>query len=58
MAVEEEKPDLIIGGLYETEVSKIFGIPLLDVMHGEKKTMGFEGAVNLAKNIGVILLGR
>lgn len=50
-SISEEKPDLIVGGLYETELSRTFGIPLCDVMHGEEMTMGFKGAVNLAKKI-------
>jgi len=57
-SIRQEKPDLIVGGLYETEISRRFRIPLLDIMHGEERTMGFEGAVNLAKSIEVVLLRR
>ena len=57
-AIEEERPELIVGGMYETEISRRFGIPLLDMMHGEERTMGFEGALNLARSVGVMLSAR
>ncbi len=55
-SIAEEKPDLIVGGLYEEVLSKSFGIPLCDVMHGEKKTMGFRGAITLAMRIKEAIL--
>ena len=50
-AISQEKPDIIIGGLYEESLSRKFEIPLCDVMHGEVVTMCFKGAVNLANKI-------
>ncbi len=58
-SIYETKPDLIIGGLYESVLSRKLEIPLCDVMHGEEMTMGFRGAVNLVRKIkGAILSGK
>ena len=49
------RPELILGGMHEFNLSRELDIPLLDVMHGQELTMGFEGAVAMAKNIKKIL---
>jgi nitrogenase molybdenum-cofactor synthesis protein NifE len=49
------RPELILGGLHEFNLSRELEIPLLDVMHGQELTMGFEGAVAIAENIKKIL---
>ncbi|MDD1774957.1 MAG: nitrogenase component 1, partial [Methanobacterium sp.] len=43
--------DLILGGMGEIGVSSELGIPLIDVMHAQEVTFGFEGAVLLARKI-------
>jgi len=45
------KPDIIFGGMGEIGLSAELGIPLIDVMHGQELTFGFEGAIRLAKKI-------
>lgn len=55
--IEKLKPDLILGGLGEIGPATKANVPLLDVMHAQKITMGFEGAINLSKNIKEILVG-
>ena len=42
------KPDIILGGMGEIGLSRELKIPLLDVMHAQEMTFGFEGAVKLA----------
>ncbi|MGV8144635.1 MAG: nitrogenase component 1 [Methanothermobacter sp.] len=42
------KPDIILGGMGEIGLSRELEIPLLDVMHAQEMTFGFEGAVKLA----------
>ena len=49
------RPELILGGLHEFNLSRELKIPLLDVMHGQELTLGFEGAVAIAENIKKIL---
>lgn len=49
------RPELILGGMHEFNLSRELDVPLLDVMHGQELTMGFEGAVAMAKNIKKIL---
>ena len=48
---EKLDPDIILGGLGEIGISKTFDIPLVDVMHSQEITMGFEGALKLAEII-------
>ena len=48
---EKLNPDIILGGLGEIGISKKFDIPLVDVMHSQEITMGFEGALKLAEVI-------
>lgn len=48
---EKLGPDMILGGMGEFGLSKELNIPLLDVMHGQEITFGFDGAVMLAKSI-------
>lgn len=45
------KPDIILGGMGEIGLSTELGIPLIDVMHGQEATFGFEGAIRIAKKI-------
>lgn len=45
------KPDIIFGGMGEIGLSTELKIPLIDVMHGQETTFGFEGAIGLAKKI-------
>lgn len=45
------KPDLILSGLGEVGLAWELNIPLVDVMHAQKITIGFDGAVELSKNI-------
>jgi light-independent protochlorophyllide reductase B subunit len=45
------KPDIILGGMAEIGLSKELKIPLIDVMHAQKVTLGFNGAIEIAKNI-------
>jgi len=45
------KPDIILGGMAEIELSRELKIPLLDVMHAQTVTLGFNGALEVAKNI-------
>jgi len=49
--VENLKPDIIFGGMGEIGLSTELGIPLVDVMHGQEATFGFEGAIGLARKI-------
>ncbi|MGZ4857887.1 MAG: nitrogenase component 1, partial [Methanobacteriaceae archaeon] len=49
------KPELILGGMHEFNLSRELDVPLLDVMHGQELTIGFEGAVRMAENIKKIL---
>jgi light-independent protochlorophyllide reductase B subunit len=49
------RPELILGGMHEFNLSRELEIPLLDVMHGQELTIGFEGAVAMAENIKKIL---
>jgi nitrogenase molybdenum-cofactor synthesis protein NifE len=49
--ISKNKPDIILGGLGEIGLSKESNIPLIDVMHANKSTMGFNGALELVKNI-------
>ena len=49
------KPELILGGMHEFNLSRELEVPLLDVMHGQELTIGFEGAAKLAENIKKIL---
>ena len=55
-AIEDEKPDIILGGLYERAFTKILGIPICDVMHSEQLTMCYKGAINLAKKIAEVIV--
>lgn len=45
------KPDIILGGMGEIGLSNELKIPLIDVMHAQEVTFGFEGAVKLAGKI-------
>jgi nitrogenase molybdenum-cofactor synthesis protein NifE len=45
------KPDMIFGGMGEIGLSTELVIPLIDVMHGQEATFGFEGAIRIAKKI-------
>ena len=47
--------DLVLGGMGEIGLSRELKIPLLDVMHAQEITLGFNGALALAKNIKEIL---
>ena len=49
------RPDLILGGMHEFNLSRELEVSLLDVMHGQELTMGFEGAVAMAENIKKVL---
>lgn len=49
--LRQENPDIILAGLGEIGISRELGIPLLDVMHAQEITMGWEGSVEMAKNI-------
>ncbi len=49
--VKNLKPDIIFGGMGEIGLSTELRIPLVDVMHGQEATFGFEGAIRLAKKI-------
>ncbi|MCK9152365.1 nitrogenase component 1 [Methanobacterium alcaliphilum] len=53
--INHSKPDLIVGGMGELGLSNEFEIPLLDVMHAQEITMGWEGAVKTAENIYDVL---
>ncbi|NYB27227.1 MAG: nitrogenase component 1 [Methanobacteriaceae archaeon] len=53
--VENLKPDIIFGGMGEIGLSIELGIPLIDVMHGQEVTFGFEGSIRLARKIKDIL---
>jgi hypothetical protein len=41
--------------MHEFNLSRELDVPLLDVMHGQELTIGFEGAVRMAENIKKIL---
>lgn len=45
------KPDIILGGMGEFGLSTQLKIPLIDVMHAQEITFGFDGAVKLVKSI-------
>lgn len=45
------KPDIIFGGMGEIGLSTEVEIPLIDVMHGQEATLGFEGSIRLARKI-------
>jgi nitrogenase molybdenum-iron protein alpha/beta subunit len=45
------KLDIILGGMGELGLGKELAIPLIDIMHGQEITFGFEGAVALVKSI-------
>lgn len=49
--ISKIKPDIILGGMGEIGLSEELNIPLIDVMHANKSTMGFNGALELVKNI-------
>jgi light-independent protochlorophyllide reductase B subunit len=49
------RPELILGGMGEFNLSRELEVPLLDVMHGQELTMGFEGAVEMVGNIKKVL---
>jgi nitrogenase molybdenum-iron protein alpha/beta subunit len=49
------KPDIILGGMGEIGLSSELKIPLIDVMHAQEVTFGFDGAVNLAKKMNETL---
>lgn len=49
--MENLNPDIIFGGMGEIGLSTVLEIPLIDVMHGQEVTFGFEGAIRLAKKI-------
>jgi len=55
-AIREEKPDLIIGGMYEKSFDRELGIPICDVMHSEQLTMCYRGAINLARKIAEVIV--
>jgi hypothetical protein len=40
-----------LGGMGEIGLSTELGIPLIDVMHGQDATFGFEGAIRIVKKI-------
>lgn len=45
------KPDIIFGGMGEIGISTELELPLIDVMHSQEITFGFDGAVRLAGKI-------
>ena len=45
------KPDIILGGMGEIGLSSELKIPLIDVMHAQEVTFGFDGVVNLTRKI-------
>ncbi|MCE5213114.1 MAG: nitrogenase component 1 [Methanobacterium sp.] len=45
------EPDIILGGMGEFVLSRELKIPLMDVMHAQEITFGFEGATSLVKTI-------
>ncbi len=47
--------DIMIGGMGEIGASTFIKKPLLDVMHGKKLTYGFEGALNIAREMAEAL---
>lgn len=54
---DELKPDIIFGGIGEIGLSTELEIPLMDIMHAQEVTFGFEGAVSLAQKIKETLDG-
>lgn len=54
--IKKLKPDIILGGLGETGLSEETNIPLLDVMHANKVTMGFKGVLDMIKSIRKVLV--
>lgn len=53
--ISKIKPDIILGGMGEIGLAEEFNIPLIDVMHANKSTMGFNGALELVKTINEAL---
>lgn len=53
--IKSTSPDLIVGGMGEVGLSREFEIPLLDVMHAQEVTLGWDGAVKTAENICNVL---
>ena len=49
------KPDIILGGMGEIGLSSELKIPLIDIMHAQEVTFGFDGAVKLARMINETL---
>lgn len=47
--------DIMIGGMGEIGASTFIKKPLLDVMHGKKLTYGFEGTLNIAREMAEVL---
>lgn len=54
---ESLSPDIVLGGMGEMGLSRELKIPLMDVMHAQEVTLGFNGAVELAKSIKEIFEG-
>ena len=54
-ALRQEGADMIWGGLGEVGFSKELNIPLLDVMHSQELTLGWEGAMEILKRINQFL---
>jgi nitrogenase molybdenum-cofactor synthesis protein NifE len=44
-------PDIILGGMGEFGLSRELKIPLIDVMHAQEITFGFDGAVSMVRSI-------
>lgn len=49
------QPEIVIGGMGEISLSKMLKIPLLDIMHAQKITMGFNGAIEITKSLNEVL---
>ena len=57
-ALQEEKVDLLIGGMLERPLAVKLGIKFIDMMHGSQRTVGCLGAQNLSKLIEDIQTSR
>ncbi|RQD83297.1 MAG: hypothetical protein D5R96_03175 [Methanocalculus sp. MSAO_Arc2] len=50
--LQDEKVDLLIGGLLEQPMAQVLGIEHIDIMHGSRKTVGFSGVKELELVLG------
>jgi hypothetical protein len=47
-ALAQQGIGLILGGMLERPIAALSGIRIIDVMHGNQRTVGYEGARILA----------